>query len=238
MRRRPGPALQWDAVEIPDYWLPRPAPDPAPALLAELDAIWARALRQPVPRRIEEDLPVPKWQLLCHLADAHGLALHGGGHDDIEVFEPRQPHDLSEFGNQKAVYAAGDGIWAMFFAIVDRDRVDSIANACVRLVDPAGTVGEPLYVFSVSESALPTNPWRRGTVYVLPKEPFVVQQPMQFGAFEVRVPHLASLEPVRPLAQISVGPEDFPFLDRIRGHDDARLAEYAEALQSGGRWPG
>jgi hypothetical protein len=224
-------------VEIPDYWLPRPAPDPSPEVRDELDAIWQRALKRGDRELIDEALPVPKWQFLCHLADAHRLALHGSGHPRIEVFEPRQANDLGTFGNQKAVYAAGDGIWAMFFAIVDRTRVASVTNACFRLVDADGTVGKPLYLFSVSQSALQSRPWRSGTVYVLPKESFVTEEPLRFGELEARIPHLASFEPVRPLAQLSVETEDFPFLAQNRGHDDDRLAEYGEALQTGAPWP-
>jgi hypothetical protein len=224
-------------VEIPDYWLPRPAPGPVPEVRAELDAIWQPARDRGSGRVLDEPLPVPKWQFLCHLADVHGLALHGSGDPNIEVFEPRQANDLGTFGNQKAVYAAGDGIWAMFFAIVDRARVASVTNACFRLVGADGTVGEPLYLFSVSQSALPSKPWRRGTVYVLPKESFVTEEPLRFGELEARIPHLASFEPVTPLARISVVPEDFPFLAQIRGHDDDRLAEYGEALQTGAPWP-
>jgi hypothetical protein len=224
-------------VEIPDYWLPRPAPDPSARVQAELDVIWQRTLRRDPPRIIDEPLPVPKWQLLCHLADAHGLALHGSGRSAIEVFEPRQSNDLSEFGNQKAVYAAGDGIWAMFFAIVDRDRVASVTNACFRLVDPSGAVGRPLYLFSVSQTALPLRPWRHGTVYVLPKGSFLTEPSMRFRESEARIPHLASFVPVRPLAQVPVAPEDFPFLAQIRGHDDARHADYSEAMQTGAPWP-
>ena len=47
----------------------------------------------------------------------------------------------------------------------------------------------------------------------------------------------ASFEYVRPLAKLAVAPEDFPFLQQIRGHDDERLQDYATALQTGSPWP-
>jgi len=53
----------------------------------------------------------------------------------------------------------------------------------------------------------------------------------------VRVPQLASLAPVNPLAQLAVDPDDFPFLKDIRGIDDARLPEYGQAMQTGAPWP-
>jgi hypothetical protein len=174
---------------------------------------------------------------LCYLGDHRDLALHGSGNPDIALFEPRQSNDLSDFGNQKAVYAAADALWAMFFAIVDRDRVDSITNACIRLTDDTGMVQGPFYVFSVSQSALPNQPWRTGTVYLLPRSTFVIQPPVQFGASPIQIPQLASFDPVQPLAKLPITPADFPFLQQIRGHDDRRLQEYATAMQTGGPWP-
>ena len=218
-------------MELPDYWLPRPGVEPGPDLRASFDQLWERAIASGDSPMVEPP-PALRWQFLCHLADARGLVLHGSGDPGIAVFEPRQAQDLSAFGNQKAVYAAGDGLWAMFFAIVDRDRIGSVTNACVRLADAAGEVSPPRYVFSITRSALPERPWRSGTVYVLPGDTFELQPPMRFGELEVRIPQLASLVGVRPLARVAVEPDDFPFLSQIRGHDDDRLAEYAHALET------
>ena len=44
-------------------------------------------------------------------------------------------------------------------------------------------------------------------------------------------------KPEEPLAKLTVTPEDFPFLTQIRGHDDERLQDYANALQTGAPWP-
>ena len=223
-------------MELPDYWLPRPGVEPGPDERASFDRTWDRAIASG-DRPLVEVEPALRWQFLSHLADARGFVLHGSGDPGIDVFEPRQAIDLTDFGNQKAVYGAGDGIWAMFFAIVDRERIESITNACVRLVDAAGTVSPPRYVFSISRSALPNRPWRSGTVYVLPGDSFTLQPPLRFGEFEVRIPQLASLVAVRPVARVAVEPADFPFLSDIRGHDDDRLAEYARALETGAPWP-
>ena len=222
---------------LPDYWLTRPGAPPDEGARAAFDALLDAALLAGGCPAIEYTLPQPKWQFLCHAADHHGLAVHGSGNPNIERFEPRQPSDLTDFGNQKAVYAASDGLWAMFFAVVDRERVRSITNACVTLADPAGALHGPYYVFSVSQAALPNRPWRSGTVYLLPRKPFVTQPPIPFGENQVHIAQLASFEPLEPLAKLTVAPEDFPFLAQIRGHDDERLAEYATALQNGLPWP-
>jgi hypothetical protein len=222
---------------LPDYWLTRPdVHDDEKAPLA-FDELIDMALRTGGCPTIPFNLPWPRWQFLCHLADQHGIALHGSGDPNIALFEPRQSQDLNEFGNQKAVYAASDGLWAVFFAIVDRDRVPSITNACIRLTDETGALHGPFYVFSVSRSALPNQPWRTGTVYLLPRRTFTVQPSIAFGSNQVHIAQLASFEPVQPLAKLTVTPADFPFLPQIRGHDDERLQEYANALQTGAPWP-
>ena len=224
-------------MRLPDYWLTRPGANFDEATQNAFDELWDAALSIDGCPTIPFTLPAPKWQFLCYLADHHEVALHGSGDPDIALFEPRQSNDLNEFGNQKAVYGASDGLWAMFFAVVDRDRVNSITNACVRLADETGNIHGPYYVFSVSQAALPNQPWRTGTVYLLPRSTFMTQPSIPFGPNEVHIAQLASFEPVQPLAKLTVTPEDFPFLAQIRGHDDERLQEYATALQTGAPWP-
>ena len=222
---------------LPDYWLTRPSMTLDDAARLAFDALYHNALNAEGCSAIQFNLPWPKWQFLCYLADQHGLALHGSGNAQIDRFEPRQSNDVGEFGNQQAVYAAADGIWPMFFAIVDRERVGSVANACIRLEDETGHVEGPFYVFSISESALPTQPWRTGTVYLLPSASFTTQPAMALGSTQVHIAQLASLVPVQPIAKLTVTPADFPLLRQIRGHDDARLQEYAAAMQTGAPWP-
>jgi hypothetical protein len=222
---------------LPNYWLTRPVGNADPSAQKAFDELLHTAMDAGGCPSLEYTLPWPKWQFLCHLGDHHNIALHGSGDANIALFEPRQSNDLNEFGNQKAVYAAADGLWAMFFAIVDRAKVGSITNACVSLTDEAGKQYGPYYIFSVSAWALPQQPWRTGTVYLLPRSPFVTQSSMVFGPYQAHIAQLASFEPVQPLAKLTVIPEDFPFLMQIRGHDDLRLQEYANALQTGAPWP-
>ena len=226
-------------MKLPGYWLERPAGEPDLDTRRGFDRLLSAALASGQNPAIDYALPAPRWQFLCHAAEQHDVALHGSGDPGITLFEPRQSVDLNPFGSQKAVYAASDGIWAMFFAIVDRDRqAMSVNNACIRLVDGAGGGSGPFYFFSVSRAALAGRPWRSGTVYLLPRATFAGQPAVPFGAGQAQVAQLASPEPVRPLARLAVTPGDFPFLGQIRGHDDDRLEEYATALQTGAPWPG
>lgn len=222
---------------FPEYWLQRPAMNLDDQVRAAFDHLFTQIKSAGTDTLIPYTLTPPKWQFLCYLADHHAIALHGTGNPNIRVFEPRQADDLNAFGRQTAVYAAGDGLWAMFFAIVDRDQYSmSVNNACVRLADGMGQVSEPHYLFSISQSVLPQRPWRVGYVYLLPSNTFIVQPAQSFGPYEVHVPQLASPVPVTPLARLEVGPGDFPFLTDIRGHEDARLAEYAHTMLTGGPW--
>ena len=84
---------------------------------------------------VDELLPdlgaVTRWTFLCGLAAGREIAFHGTGDPGIEAFEPRQPIDFAPFGDQKAVFATSDPIWAMFYAIVDRARYPvTLNNGC------------------------------------------------------------------------------------------------------------
>jgi hypothetical protein len=178
---------------------------------------------------------VTPWQFLCGLAERRDIAFHGTGDPNIEAFEPREPIDFAPFGQQKAVFATSDPIWAMFYAIVDRDRYDlTLNNGCILLIDPPGP---PHYYFSISRTELPRRPWRTGYVYFLPAESFVEQPAGTYAGHAARIPQLASPVAVRPFARLQVEPDDFPFLAQIRGHEDDRLDEYAQAVMAAAAWP-
>ncbi|HEU0055076.1 MAG TPA: hypothetical protein VFQ39_17940 [Longimicrobium sp.] len=78
--------------------------------------------------------------------------------------------------------------------------------------------GEPRegFWFVIDHRALPHSPWQEGTVYLLPRGPFVADhREMQWYATTA----------VDPLARIAVAAEDFPLLGEVRGIDwfeDAR----------------
>jgi hypothetical protein len=181
---------------------------------------------------------VTPWQFLCGLADRRDIAFHGTGDPNIASFEPRKPIDFAVFGDQKAVFATSDPIWAMFYAIVDRDRFQlTLNNGCILLTDAEGSPGLPHYYFSITRSALHRRPWRTGYLYFLPTESFVEQPAGPYAGGVARVPQLASPVAVTPFARLQVAANDFPFLAQIRGHDDDRLAEYARAVMAAEPWP-
>ena len=224
-------------MQLPDYWLPSPMRELDAATQKAFDEILDDAVAQESPL-LDYSLAAPKWQFLNYAAAHRNLALHGSGNPAIARFQPRQPLDLTEFGNQNAVYAAADGIWAMFYAILDRDTYSlTMANACIQIVT-GETSSQSLYHFSISRSALAEKPWRNGIVYLLPRGTFVEQPSIPFDSVQVKIPQLASPVAVSPLARIQVAPSDFPFLEQVRGHDDARLHDYMIAMQTGAPLPG
>src|SRR5689334_22712982 len=123
-------------MELPSYLLPRPPMDLDPETVAAFAGLFAEAVRAGTAHPIPYDLAAPKWQFLCWLADTQDVLLHGSGNPDIARFEPRQSNDVNEFGNREAIYAASDGLWPMYFAIVDRDNYHiSLTNSCARVVE-------------------------------------------------------------------------------------------------------
>lgn len=198
---------------------------------------WQRCLRKDPGEPFDYTLPIPKWQFLCHVTDQRRFMLHGSNDHTLAQLVPRQSLDLNEFGAQQAVYAAGDGIWPMYFAIVDRKQVPTLINACIWVMESDGQEVGPLYQFSISQQTAPHKPFIAGMIYVLPAATFTLEPAIQFGALRVRTAQAVSLTAVKPLAKMIVTPEDFPFLSHMRTHHDNRLAEYAAAMKTGAPWP-
>jgi hypothetical protein len=204
----------------------RPPVELTPEDVASFERLYTEEVEHGTGAEIAYDLLAPKWQFLCYLTDNKGVLVHGSAKQDIEEFEPRQADDVGEFGSRKAVYAASDALWAMYFAVTDRSRgVNSLHNASFRVVQEDGRKSEPYYFFSINSDALPHQPWCNGTIYILPRKGFEAQPPGTLRGMTGEIPQWASLEPVRPLARLNVTPADFPFLAKVRGHDHAVLRE-------------
>jgi hypothetical protein len=211
-------------MDIPAYWLRCPEYDAA-ALDSQLERAFEKATRD----KTITDLPMPTWIFLHWLTKQKNLLAHGTGNPDIVQFVPRQSDDVGWFGNQNAVYAASDGIWAMFFAIMNRPDVPmSISNAAIRLKNPS----LDLYFFSVSDTAMQHNPFRNGWVYLLPRDGFSLEPSPDFYISQ----HWASLEPVTPIFKVAIKPTDFVFLEQIRAHNEEVLWKRAEKNPNGFPW--
>ncbi len=223
-------------MALPSCFLPQPAAHWDENTLADFERLYEMMLIQEAGATIDYTLSAPKWQFLCYLCDRKNVVLHGSGDTQITELAPRKANDVNAFGDRQAIYAASDGIWAMFFAVVDRERyVTSLVNSCCRVVKAEGT-SAPYYFFSVNGDALSHNPWRLGVVYALPGATFEPQPRQWYRGLEIEPAQWASLEAVKPLAKLSVGPEDFPFLAQISPHDPVTLRARAQADPEGFPW--
>ncbi len=195
---------------------------------AAFQALLAGLLEQADGRWIEYELPYPKHTFLQYCMQQERFIFHGSKNLQIEVFSPVRKsvelRDRSGRGNIQAVYGTHDALWAMFFAIVDREKLQgSIRNGVTYFKNRVGEE-RAFYHFSVNREQLAEKPWSPGALYFLPRETFV-RIPL---TPETPSNEWASQVEVKPLAKIQLEPQDFPFLDQIGGHDDSQLLELAE----------
>lgn len=224
-----------------DPWLPAPWLPLDAVRERDMGAFVTGSILAAGGARVPDRPPCATWLLLSWLCERYPVVLHGSNDPNIRTFEPRRPRDRSadEFSKQKAVFATSDGIWATFYAVLDRTTPAlTFMNAALQFAAPGTSAGwsEMRYFFSIAKAARRAGPWREGTVYVLPSEGFGQQRPYRLGGRLVREPHFACPRPVRPLARVSVTPEDFPLLDHVRSHDPAVIEARATADPGGFPW--
>lgn len=216
---------------IPEFYIPRPHGWSAVQAEAFERVYAAQVAQRGAGCEIDYRLDIPKWKFLCWLTQTKDVLLHGSNVETLRTLEPRRPRDPSEFGGRKAVFGSSDGVWAMFFAVLDRSVATSMVNACFS----TNRDGEDCYYyfFSVDSDALKKGAWRDGTMYVLPRATFEREAPAE-GADPNSEHQWASPEPVSPLASLRVQPKDFPLLAEVRGHDvdevSARAARDPDAF--------
>lgn len=224
-------------VTPPPHLLTRPPVAVDPEAIAAFDALYDDAVAAGPAAPIDYALPWPRWQFIAHISDTRGVVVHGSQNKAIDLFEPRQSNDAHPFGDRAAVFGSTDGLWSMYYAILDRATYPMLlVNAAVRLEGEGGQLGEPLYFFSISDKALAQRPYAPGMIYFLPSDGFESMAPIMAGPTRVHVAQNASLSPVRPLARIAVEPEDFPFLAQMRGHDDETVLRRIKEDPDGFPW--
>lgn len=224
-------------TDIPPHFLARPPLPADPATLGQFDALFEAAVAAGPGEPIDYHLEAPRWQFISHVVERHGLIAHGSQNPAIERFEPRRANHAHAFGDRTAVYGASDGLWAMFYAILDRPAHPMlIVNSAARIELDDQSLSDPFYFFSISRPALLARAFRAGTLYFLPRDTFEPMPPVTVNGMRTHVPQWASLVPVIPLARIEVRPDDFPFLGQIRAHDDETILASAKADPDGFPW--
>ena len=222
-------------MDAPSFLLPRPCFDKTPEMTAAFDHLFQST---PGGAWIDYALPFPKWQFLSYLCETKNLVLHGSQNLEIARVEPRQAMDKKAFSNQLAIYATTDGIWVLYFAILDRKKYleMTLFNSCFQVRIAPDQFSEPLYFFSITQSALIQKPWCTGAIYLLPRQPFVQESLQHAQGTEILFPHWISSHAVQPIAKLVVTPDDFPFLNQIHGHNDEKLIQLSSANPDGFPW--
>lgn len=164
-----------------------------------------------------EAIPEPRLDFLRWLAERRPVVFHGSPRDDLtELSTARQSRDETAWGDQEAVYATTDPVWAIYFACLRRgDGWRGTRNGSL------GRVGGPLYprsyFFVHNRGSASPHRFGPGSLYLLPPGPFEAEPPL---AGVVDTAHLVSRTPVVPLARVDVTPDDFPFADRVGYYRD------------------
>ncbi|WP_062051396.1 hypothetical protein [Bacillus sp. JCM 19034] len=148
--------------------------------------------------------PYPLHLLLHYLITEKELLVHGSNLSDITTFEPRR-QTLFNGKPVTAVFASSDGIWSLFFAVVNRLEYEgSLKNLCILIGD------KRYYYFSLNRDW--SGPlWREGTIYLLPRCSFT-----QGGA---KAEWVSTVE-VEPIVKLNVSPEDFIFRNQVKRHNE------------------
>jgi hypothetical protein len=198
-------------------------PDPTDEEDAAYQRLWTEIRQRSDGGWITWDLPWPRHRFVEWLTRHRHVIFHGSPLADLETFVPRRGSielfDHGGRGNRGAVYGTPYGLWSMWFAVIDRSKLDgSIRNGVLNFV--SGDEALDVYNFSVHHEYLGQEIWRTGTLYLLPPETF---EAIPFYPGGPPSNEWASTVELRPIARLEIRPEDFPFLDRVGGHDDSEL---------------
>ena len=103
------------------FELPIAEPDADEA--AAFEELFAQAVTLPPGSIVEYTLPYPKHRFFDFLATRKKLLLHGSPHDGLKMLDGVRKSSEADggFGAQDGTYAASDGIWPIWFAILNRD---------------------------------------------------------------------------------------------------------------------
>ena len=180
------------------------------------DGLIDSALQSGVNTRIVYNLPAPKADFLNYLCDWRGFVAHGSPMHDLETLEPiRKSGDDNEFGNRQQIFCSPDAMWAMWFAILDKNKYNLTRNGSIRV--GVGKKRVKYYHFELPKSTLEDKPFTNGMIYICRAEDFPDKRPFPIlNWFNGEVEEWGSTKPVTPLAKISVSPNDFPYLNQVQ----------------------
>jgi len=165
---------------------------------------------------IDYHLPYPKVDFLNYICDWRGYVAHGSPLQNLTTLQPvRLTQDSSEFGSRRQIFCSPDGIWALWFAILDKSKIHVTENGCVRVGHGPGRI--KYYHFDLPAGNKGDPPFTDGMVYIANAEDFPEHRPYPLlDWFDAEIEEWGSANPVTPLAKLPVKPEDFPYLDKVQ----------------------
>ena len=183
---------------------------------AAFDALLASSLLHGRNSLIDYHLPYPKLDFLNYLCDWGGYVAHGSINHELEVLQPiRFSTDSGEFGRREQIFCSPDGIWAMWFAILDKAKCKLTENGCVRV--GSGPKRIKYYHFDLPVRCKYDPPFVEGMIYLANATDFPFHRTFPLlDWFDAEIEEWGSTNPVTPLARLAVKPDDFPYLDRVQ----------------------
>jgi hypothetical protein len=176
---------------------------------AAFDFTYQQALAHPG-SFIEYTLPYPKHEFLDFLVATKDVVLHGSSHSNISELKPQLANCKSKkFGNLNGVYATGDSVLPIFYAIQNEKKLKG------QQIDSGywEQEGKKTYNFAVSsKEVLDSYPWSDGVIYILPRKAF--EQGTNNEGHPID--EFISRVPVTPIAKLRVAPEDFDYLNQVQ----------------------
>jgi len=136
-------------------------------------------------------LPEPRVEFMRWLGANRPVVFHGSQRNDItELSTERKSRDATQFGNQTAVYATSDPVWAIYFAVLRRDGGwRGTRNGSM------GIGRGRYYFFAHNRGSESTERFGPGSLYLLPPDTFEAQPPL-LGRIDLA--HLVSRVSVTP----------------------------------------
>lgn len=212
----------------PGEGIPPPAFTADPSRDAEFERIWESA-KGP----IDWDSSYPKHAFVQWLMARQEVVFHGSNRPGIATFstvrESVEIDDPTGRGNLQAVYATHDGLWASYFAVVDRSSLRGSLRNGVAEYRTKGGERRIRYFLSLADVDLERRPFKTGTLYMLPRSSFA---PIPLYPGGPPTPEWACHEPVAPLASLEIHPHEYPLLESIGGHDETDRIRYADAAEA------
>ncbi|MFD0674912.1 hypothetical protein [Cohnella sp. GCM10027633] len=151
---------------------------------------------------------LPKSRFIDYLIQEKSFVAHGSNRMNIERFEPRE-QTLYNGELVNAVFATKDGVWPMFYAILDRSKVvGNFRNGCLRTANDTRH-----YFFSLTKKTIAQNPWICGTIYLLSSDTFE-----RTHKSRVYFDEWISRQEAKPVLRLEVSAEDFEYRDKISAH--------------------